>query len=169
MSTLRSCAVISVLLSVSACKHAVTAPPVAKPAVLAVTANGRNQAFDENFSGRWEFVRGRRDGRFRGTSARSFHTGDSLSFIFSGNRFRIYGVTGPKGGDGVLSIVGAPTTLISFYSPKKHTHALVYTSPFLSDGVHAAAIVVAGSHEPRSRGTYVNVDGLQIENPRTLR
>ncbi len=171
MSTLRWCAVIAVVLSVNACKHAVTAPPTATatPPVLAVTVTGRTQAFDENFSGRWEIVHGRRDGRFRGTSARSFHTGDSLSFIFSGNRFRMYGVTGPKGGDGVLSIVGAPTTLISFYSPKKHTHALVYTSPFLSDGVHAAAIVVAGSHEPRSRGTYVNVDGLQIENPRTLR
>ncbi len=139
-------------------------PPAQLPRIFALTENGQARGFDENYSGRWEFVRNLRDGRFRGTSARSFHTGDSLSFIFAGSRFRVYGVTGPKGGDGVLSIVGAPTTLISFYSPVKRTHALLYTSPRLPNGVHAAAIVVAGSHEPKSHGAYVNIDSVEIEN-----
>lgn len=169
MSALRWCAASAVVFSFSACKHTVARPPIPTPAVIAVAAAGRDVAFDENFSGRWETVRGRRDGRLRGTSARSFHTGDSLSFIFAGNGFRLYGVTGPKGGDGVLSVVGAPTTLVSFYAARKHTHALLYTSPQLSDGVHAAAIVVSGSHEPRSHGNYVNVDGIEIQNPRKLR
>lgn len=169
MPALRWYMASAVLLSLSACKHSVATTPTPAPAVFAVAAPGRDRTFEENFSGRWEIVRGRHDGRFRGTSARSFHTGDSLSFIFAGNRFRLYGVTGPKGGDGVLSIVGAPTTLISFYTPKKRTHVLLYTSPLLSDGAHAAAIVVSGSHEARSHGNYVNIDGLEIENPRKVR
>jgi len=165
----RFLAVITVFCSLSGCKQAARTPNTQAPTKLALSPTDRNQAFDENFTGRWEFVRGLRDGRFRGASARSFHTGSTLSFIFTGNRFRVYGVTGPRGGDGVLSIVGAPTTLISFYSPKKHTHALLYTSPVLSQGAHAAAIVVSGSHERLSHGNYVNIDGIEIENPKVVR
>ncbi len=115
-----------------------------------------------SFSGRWEFVQGRHDGRFQGASVRSFHPGDCISFIFTGGQFQVYGVSGPRGGHALVSIPGSKSRTISFYSPQKRTHALLYVSPTFSPGVHSAALVVEPSRESRSLRTYVNVDELEI-------
>lgn len=122
-----------------------------------------------SLTGRWEFVRNRRDGRFGGGSVRSFHAGDCISFIFSGGQFYIYGVSGPRGGYALVSIPGVKSRTISFYSPVKRTHALLYVSPTFSPGIHSAALVVEPAREPRSLKTYVNVDELEIVKPGEVR
>lgn len=132
------------------------------PHVVAAETNLVSGLDTASFTGRWDFVHGRHDGRFRGGSVRSFHPGDCISFIFSGGQFHIYGVSGPKGGYALVTIPGTKSRTISFYSPVKRTHALLYVSPTFSPGIHSAALVVEPSGESRSLGTYVNVDELEI-------
>lgn len=115
-----------------------------------------------SFKGRWEFVRNLRDGRFQGSSVRSFHAGDCLSFIFNGGQFHIYGVAGPRGGYALVSIPGRKNHVVNFYAPVKRTHVLLYASPTFPPGIHSAALVVERSRDSRSVGTYVNVDELEI-------
>jgi hypothetical protein len=117
-----------------------------------------------HYSGHWEHVRGRHDGRDAGTSSRSFHVGDNFAFAFEGYRLRIYGIVGPRGGHGLIGIDDVATAAtIDFYAPVKRTHSLVYTSPVLADGFHVAAVIVDPRRDRRSQGSYVNVDSLAIE------
>ncbi len=112
------------------------------------------------YRGRWEFPHNRLDGRFEGASARSFHIGDTLSARFEGKKLHIYGVTGPKGGYGLLRVDGTHNVL-NFYSAVKRTHALLYANSTLSAGVHNVAISVAPSYDLRSSGRYVNIDEVE--------
>ncbi len=112
------------------------------------------------FVGRWEFAHDRRDGRFEGASARSFNVGDTLHTRFTGKHLRIYGVTGPNGGYGLLNVDGK-YNIVNFYSPAKRTHALLYANWGLSRGIHSIALSIQSSHDRRSRGTYVNVDDVE--------
>jgi hypothetical protein len=89
---------------------------------------------DLSYSGRWEFVRNRSDGRFAGRSA-SFHAGDALTVLFDGEGLRIYGVTGPNGGVGTVVVPGLPAEKISFYSARRATHVLLYSSPRMPAGI----------------------------------
>jgi hypothetical protein len=115
------------------------------------------------YDGKWERVRGRKDGRSFGTSARSHHASDSATLRFKGTQVRLYGVLGKKGGFGTLLLDGAlvPDT-VSFYAPRVRTNALIYTSPTLSDGMHTLVIQVGGVMEKNSRGDYVNIDGAEV-------
>jgi hypothetical protein len=116
-----------------------------------------------SYDGKWEHVRGRKDGRSFGTSARSHHASDSATLPFRGTQVRLYGVLGKKGGFGTLLLDGAlvPDT-VSFYAPTVRTNALIYTSPQLSAGVHTLVIQVGGVMEKNSRGDYVNIDGAEV-------
>jgi hypothetical protein len=111
------------------------------------------------FDGHWEIVRGRHDGRFGDASARSFHPGDAMIMQLSGTGFRIFGITGPNGGRGIVLLADRPDREIDFYSPYKRTDVVVYTSP--PGRYRFAALVVARTHDARSRGTYVNVDNVE--------
>ena len=117
-----------------------------------------------NYIGKWEMVYGRHDGRWQGSSVRSFRTGNSVGFAFAGNRVRIYGVLGPGGGYGSLAIDDAVRDAkLDFYAPHKRTHALVYESPVLTKGYHALAIMVTGMRSNPHGGTFVNVDSIEVE------
>ncbi len=110
------------------------------------------------FDGHWEIVRNRNDGRFAGASARSYHPGDAMIVQLDGAGFRIFGITGPNGGHGIIVLADKPDRIVDFYSPQKHTDVLLYTSP--PGRYRFAALVVSRAHDPRSRGTYVNVDNV---------
>jgi hypothetical protein len=149
---------------------ALVAVPCA-PCVAGGTA-GRQYVDDANvgpnagqfsYDGKWEHVRGRKDGRSFGTSARSHHASDSATFRFKGTQVRLYGVLGKKGGFATLLLDGAlvPDT-VSFYAPRVRANVLIYTSPLLPLGVHALVIQVGGVQEKRSAGDYVNIDGAEV-------
>jgi hypothetical protein len=114
------------------------------------------------FVGRWEVVHDRADGLFGGASARSYHPGDVADLLVTGTAFRIFGITGPSGGHAIVFVGGAAVGTMDFYSPVKRTHVLLYTSPYLSPGTHRATILVASSRDAASRGTYVNIDLVDV-------
>ncbi len=114
-----------------------------------------------SYSGRWEFVSNRRDGRYEGASARSYHVGDSVTLVFEGNHLRIYGVTGPNGGSGTILIAGQPARALSFYSPAKVTHRLVFDSGKLKGDLQSAGLVVTAPGGGRRTG-YVNIDEVEV-------
>ena len=114
-----------------------------------------------SYKGRWEFVSNRKDGRYAGASARSFHAGDSMTIVFVGDRIRIYGVTGPNGGRGSVIIPGRPARVVSFYSPQKRTHRLIYDSGRLNGTVQSAGVVVMAASAVHPTG-YVNVDEIEV-------
>ena len=115
-----------------------------------------------SYGGRWEIVA--RGGNLPGrVSARSFHTGDSITIVYRGEGVRLFGITGPQGGGGVVVLPGFPPVNVNFYASKRALRRLVYVSPALAAGVHSLSIVVA----PRSsakygRRGYVNIDGIEV-------
>jgi len=140
----------------------VTATPLPRSDVgISAFQRGGGELRHVSYKGRWEFVSNRKDGRFAGASARSFHAGDSMTIVFLGNRLRIYGVTGPNGGRGSVVIPGKPANIISFYSPRKKTHHLMYDSGRLNGTVQSAGLVVMRASETHPTG-YVNVDEIEV-------
>jgi hypothetical protein len=113
------------------------------------------------FDGSWEFVRGRRDGRFMGASARSYRLGSCMSIVFLGKRLRVFGVTGVNGGKAWLLLSPRAPQRISFQSSQRQVHRVLYDSGTLPDGIHSAGIVVVSALPERPEG-YVNIDEVEI-------
>jgi len=112
------------------------------------------------FTGRWELVRNRADGRFDGSSSRSFHVGDTMTLIFAGRRFCIYGVRGRNGGKGEILISGRSPQTVDFHAEAKEVHRLVFDSGDLPGTVQSASLSVL---QPRGRPHgYVNVEEVEI-------
>ncbi len=123
----------------------------------------RDEAGQFRYVGHWEHATHHRDGRSLGTSSRSFHVGDTVTIRFLGTQIRVYGVRGPKGGHGAVTLDGQTSNASpDFYGPSVQTGALVYASPLLAAGPHTVSIAVTGRHDPASSGGYVNVDDVAI-------
>jgi hypothetical protein len=117
-----------------------------------------------HYTGRWERVRAMNDGRAGGTSTRSPFLGSSFAVAFRARRCRVYGVTGPTGGHGILALdQNIKAAVLDFYSPRKRTHVLLYSSPRLDAGLHSISVIVNGTRDRSSRGTYVNIDSVDID------
>ena len=112
------------------------------------------------WTGHWETVSGRSDGRTAGTSVRSFHPGDALHIDLHGTGVWLYAVTGPTGGRANVMLEDQPDQTIDFYSAAKRTHVLLYQSPHLAYGRHFATVVVIPERNTRSRGNYVNIEAV---------
>jgi hypothetical protein len=112
--------------------------------------------------GHWEIVRGHRADRLYGSNVRSFHPGDALNVELFGSGVRIYGITGPTGGHAAVLVSQEPDRMIDFYSATRKPHVLLYQSPPLGVAWHYAAIVVLPDRNAASRGTYVNIDAVQL-------
>lgn len=114
-----------------------------------------------SYRGQWEHTRDRNDGRYKGTSSRSRHSGDSVVLPFDGSVVRIYGIRGANGGNAAIGIDGQYYGMADFFSPRKQVHALVFESPPLRDGTHALGLVVRGDVRT-SHHAYVNIDEVQV-------
>jgi hypothetical protein len=113
------------------------------------------------YSGRWERVTGRRDGRYEGTSIRSYTPGDIASIMFYGRRFYLHGVDGPKGGAATLALDGK-IHYINFLAHAKKM-AAAYDSGLLPEGLHSVVIVVGAEPMGVAPTGYVNIDYARIE------
>ena len=113
------------------------------------------------YAGTWEHVRGRRDGRYAGTSSRSYHIGDSAVLTFDGSRVLLYGVDGSNGGEATVAIDGQFFGLSTFHSSRKRVGVLVFASPRLAAGPHALGLVISGSNAAHARA-YINIDYARI-------
>lgn len=114
-----------------------------------------------SYSGHWERVIGRRDGRYEGTSFRTFRPGDTASMMFYGRRFHLHGVDGPGGGSATLALDGR-IDKISFFARSKKV-APTYDSGPLPEGLHSVVIVVGTEPQGVAPNGYVNIDYARIE------
>jgi hypothetical protein len=89
-----------------------------------------------------------------------------LTVIYRGEGFRLYGVCGPNGGVGTVVIPGRPSQQVSFYSPQRRAHVLIYASPRMNSGEHSAAVVV--TTPPGGKRGYVNIDDVEFFGQSTL-
>lgn len=152
---------VPVLVTLAACNSGSSGVVAADRRVL-VDDSQQGQLLNHfSYSGQWEHVRSRNDGRDDGTSSRSRHAGDSAIFTFDGSVVRIYGVEGPNGGDAAVGIDGHYYGTASFYSRKKQTHALVFESPPMPAGPHMIGFVVKGDVLSAHRA-YVNIDSAEV-------
>jgi hypothetical protein len=160
---LAAAGLVSVAVS---CTHATSPPAESRTKVVTIDDASRGVGLERfHFIGHWERVRGRQDGRWGGTSTRSPHFGNSVSATINGYKFRLYGVSGPNGGTGRLGLDrDTEFAMLDFYSARKRTHVLLYTSPILAQGLHVIVVSVNGTHDHRSRGTYVNIDSLEVDS-----
>lgn len=113
------------------------------------------------YTGQWERESMHADGRYGATSTRSHHSGDSVTLPFDGSAVRLYGVRGPNGGFAAVGIDGQYYGDAAFYAPKKQAHALVFSSPPLSEGTHTLGLVVK-LPPPGSHRAYVNIDDVEV-------
>jgi hypothetical protein len=127
---------------------------------VALLAAAAAPTLDVRFDGRWQAVAGINDGRLNGRSTRTYHPGDTVNITFDGAGLDVYGITGPNGGYAALIFPPKPDLTLDFYSPQKRAHVLLYSSPGMTREPHVATIVVLRTHDPRSSGTYVNVDEI---------
>ncbi|HZY97554.1 MAG TPA: hypothetical protein VFE35_10690 [Candidatus Cybelea sp.] len=114
-----------------------------------------------SYSGRWERVTGRRDGRYEGRSIRCFRPGDIASIMFYGRRFYLHGVDGPQGGSATLALDGQ-LHMITFFARAKRM-AVAYDSGLLREGLHSVVIVVGTKPRGIAPTGYVNIDYARIE------
>jgi hypothetical protein len=158
-------AVVVVALSFDACSPKAARTGIApSPRLSAIIVDDRKSGATLNafsYVGRWERVTGRRDGRYEGTSIRSFTPGDIISTMFYGRRFDLHGVCGPRGGSATLALDGHIHT-ISFLAHAK-TMELVYSSGPLRDGLHSVVVVVGTKPKGIAPTGYVNIDYARIE------
>jgi hypothetical protein len=120
---------------------------------------GSSQFF---YTGSWQHVRGRFDGRSHGTSSRSFRVGSEASFPFRGERFEIFGIRGPNGGYASVLVDGSPAGTISFFAKHKQVSARVYASSKLDEGAHEVQIDVITPPNGSAKRRFVNIDGAAI-------
>jgi hypothetical protein len=88
--------------------------------------------------------------------------GARAGFQFHGNQVRLIGRAGPAGGkadvylDGVKQLAG-----IDFWCPQVRDRQVLYYRNGLAQAAHRLEIVATGSKNPRSQGTWVNVQSVQ--------
>jgi hypothetical protein len=133
------------------------------PAGRSIIVDDRSIGSSKNeflYTGRWEFVRERRDGRHAGTSTRSFTPGDTVTLFYFGRRCELFGVTGPKGGP--ATVVDGTMHTINFYAPSVQMKS-VYRGPWMPNGPHTMAITVGVQPKGVAPNGYVNIDYARID------
>lgn len=111
----------------------------------------------------WERVAGHYDGRYLGSSLRSYRPGARATLDFEGTTLLLYGVLGVGGGIGIVSIDGKVADVMNFFASRKVTHWIVYASPRLPRGAHRLTVeVVRPSRDPKAKLGFVNIDSATV-------
>jgi lipoprotein-anchoring transpeptidase ErfK/SrfK len=113
------------------------------------------------FTGTWRF---RNDGGSSGLSQRYSKVAySSASMVFDGTGVAIISQLGPNHGRARVYLDGVATATVSMYAPAHLDQQRVFSVTGLPAGRHKLKIVVLGSKEASSTGTYVHLDALDIE------
>ncbi len=154
VATPKPVAATSVPVAASALPDSPTAKPVTTPA--------KDTYVDGSgfvFAGHWEHVAGIRDGRWNGTSSRSFHPGASAELTFEGRSVKIYGIVGPGGGRGIVDVDdGREQRVVSFAGNRKQPNVVIFASGLLPAGRHILRLGVVHS-DKTAHDRYVNIQG----------
>ena len=81
---------------------------------------------------------------------------------FVGTHLSWFAKTGPGFGKAKVSLDGGTAFYVDLYSSKTLYKQVVYSTGLLSSGSHTMTIEWAGSKNPASAGTYIDVDGFDI-------
>ncbi len=153
-------------LSHSGAEHFAPKTDAARSVPNTAAANfiSNSDAIHFRYYGHWEHVRNLRDGRLFGSSSRTASPASSVTFFFKGTQARIYGVRGPGGGRGVLTIDGDRYFDVDFYAPAKLPQAIIYSTPVLRNGEHFLVVTPeAYPRTPHHHSSYVNISGASFQ------
>ena len=111
------------------------------------------------YAGYW--ARDERPGAHRTDAHSSANTGDTAELGFAGSVV-LRGTRGPGGGIAAVSVDGGPETLVDYYAPVEEDQAVVYRGPPPDGAWHVLRLRVVGRSGPRSTGTAVSVDRVDV-------
>ena len=94
-----------------------------------------------------------------GTVSASNRAGDAITVAFEGTQATLVGITGPRGGDALVSIDGNEPVAIPFGEQGKGGTA-VWRTPVLTEGTHRLRVEVA-SDAPGDR-SWVGLDRVEV-------
>ncbi|GAC1544673.1 MAG: hypothetical protein NVS2B17_26080 [Candidatus Velthaea sp.] len=134
------------------------------PGVVVAASQTGTELGKFSYRGRWERVKNARDGRIFGSSSRTSNRGSSVSFTFIGRVVSIYGVRGPGGGHGIVTVDRSRPVRVDFYAPTKNASATIFRSPILRGGKHTVRIVALADIRDRAhRSSFVNISGAAYQ------
>jgi len=112
---------------------------------------------------RWRVVPA--SGALGGSFATEHLAGATASFTFSGTSVRWYTVRGPNQGDARVFIDGISWGRVDNYHRSTFVYGSFWTFSPLTPGTHTMVIIVDGlKGSPIGTGTYVSVDGMQVDS-----
>jgi hypothetical protein len=96
-----------------------------------------------------------------GSSRVSSTVGASMRSMFSGSVLRVVATTGPTLGRARVSIDGGTPVTVDLYAPAVGYQVPVFEASGLSPGTHTITVTVAGTKNPSSSGTSVELDAIE--------
>jgi O-glycosyl hydrolase len=97
-----------------------------------------------------------------GTNSWTDHSGDTVTFRFTGTQLTFRGITDPGHGIGAVSVDGGAPADVDFYSAARTGDVPLWTSPALPDGGHTFTLAWTGRKNAASTGTAVTVDRVDF-------
>lgn len=114
--------------------------------------------------GDWEVLKG--EAFSAGTAITSDEAGDRVELWFTGSGLSLVGAAAPDLGIAQIMIDGGEPVLIDQYAAEPSGQPVVRHVADLSLGAHHVVVEVSGRKNPRSKGTGILVDALEIADAR---
>ena len=114
-----------------------------------------------SYHGSWS-VAGGDPSKYGSEDHYSSTTNATFSVRFFGKQIRLFSAEASWHGLGAVYIDGKRRATINEYSAVRKVNQVVYQSPTLSYGVHTITVAVSGKKDPRSSGTTIAFDKMQI-------
>jgi len=132
-------------------------PPLATPGVLATgTHNDSSLAYSDG----WETATG--SSKHNNDDHYSQTAEATARATFDGRQLIAYGATAPHHGIVGVKIDEGAETLVDLYSAQRKDNVPFFTSATLANGKHTIEIRTTGLRNPRSLGTVIAVDRLDV-------
>ena len=161
--------------------HSAGADQAAKYEVCAVDGSGnksplavatgeeaqRRQVFDDTdsqikYQGKWDRQRDLQPAHHE-TLSSSKEKDASLEVAFEGKRVLVFGKLGDDCGKAQISIDGGKPETIDTYCSDDVWGVCLYRKELSTSGKHTLRIVVSGERHPRTKDTWVRIDGIRAE------
>jgi len=117
-----------------------------------------------NYIGNWRHCTGGCNGCcYDGTWSWDNATGGYMTLTFTGIQIKFYGVVGPYGGIGAISVDGGSEAMVNCYSTEAIGNQLMWTSPMLPAGNHTFKLRATGTKgDPSSQDSEAAFDRVDI-------
>ena len=126
------------------------------------TYDDTNSALD--YSGNWSHVMNQSytGGDYDKTESFSDTTGDSMSVMFTGTAVQWIAPTASNHGIADVYLDGKQVATVDGYSPGTEFQQVLYSVSGLQNTTHTLKIVVSGTKNPASGGTFVSIDAINV-------